>query len=277
MPARSRELEVAREAALRAGTLILRYHRTDVAVDRKAGGEPVTRADREASELILEALQAAFPDDRFVSEEATGDLTDLPQARRVWFIDPLDGTKDFIRGHEGFAVMIGLCEAGRPVLGVVHQPLGGGRTFLAAQGEPAVLEAPDGRRPLACSTVADLAQIRLVASKSHRTGKIDEVKGALGISDELNIGSVGLKLGLIALAERDLYINPSSHSKAWDTCAPEAILQAAGGRITDLWGIPLRYDDPDVRNRRGLVASNGLLHEAVLAKVRPLFPDPPAD
>jgi 3'(2'), 5'-bisphosphate nucleotidase len=268
-----RELEVAREAAEKAGAIVLRYHRTDVVVHRKDGDEPVTRADHEASELILEILGRAFPDDVLVSEELTGDLQRVVTAKRVWFVDPLDGTKDFIRGNEGFAVMIGLCIDQRPRLGVVHQPVGH-RTFLAAAGQGAVLDGPDGRRALRCSDVDDLQEIRLVASKSHRTGKIDEVKSALGISDELNIGSVGLKLGLIALAERDLYVNPSSHSKAWDTCAPEAILTEAGGVMTDLWGGPLRYDDPDVRNRRGLVASNGRLHDAVLARLRPLFPPP---
>jgi 3'(2'), 5'-bisphosphate nucleotidase len=269
------ELEVAREVAERAGSLVLRYHKTDVEVERKAGDEPVTRADREASELIVETLGRAFPGDLLVSEEAPEQAARLPGTERVWFVDPLDGTKDFIRGHDGFAVMISLCVGGRPRVGVVHQPVGG-RTFLAAPGEPAVLVGPEGRRVLRVSDVEDLAQIRLVASKSHRTGKIDEVKSALGISDELNIGSVGLKLGLIALGERDLYVNPSGHAKAWDTCAPEAILEAAGGRMTDLWGGPLRYDDPDVRNRRGLVASNGRLHDAVLAKLRPIWPEPEA-
>ena len=270
MPPLAHELEVAREAALQAGALILRYHKTDVVVDRKAGDEPVTRADREASDLIVDALRRAFPADLIVSEEATGDLSLVASAPRIWFIDPLDGTRDFIRGHTGFAVMIGLCEAGRPCLGAVYQPTGE-RLFLAVRGQGATLESPEGRGPLRCSEVADLTRIRLVASKSHRTGKIDEVKGALGIADELNVGSVGLKLGLIALAERDLYVNPSSKSSAWDTCAPEAILLEAGGRITDLEGQPLRYDREELKNDRGLIASNGIVHDEVVAKLASLF------
>ncbi|MBI4509122.1 MAG: 3'(2'),5'-bisphosphate nucleotidase CysQ [Deltaproteobacteria bacterium] len=270
----SRELATASDLAVHAGAHILGYHGKDVAVDRKAGDEPVTRADREASELILDGLHREFPGDIMISEEAPDDPARLMPGVRVWFVDPLDGTRDFIRGHDGFAVMIGLVVGGRPRLGVVYQPIGS-RLFFAAPGVGARLRSPDGERVLHCSTVSDLAEIRLVASKSHRTGKIDEIKGALGISSELNIGSVGLKLGLIALAERDLYVNPSSKSKAWDTCAPEAILEEAGGKITDLWGHPLRYDQEDLRNLRGLVASNGFLHASVLEKLRPLFPEPP--
>lgn len=270
-----RELDVARELAQAAGKLILGYHGTGIDVERKAGDEPVTRADREASELIVTGLSRAFPTDIVISEEAADDARRLSPGVRVWFVDPLDGTRDFIRGLAGFAVMIGLVVEGRPVLGVVYQPIGD-HLFLATRGGGASLVAGNETRPLRCSDINDPARIRLVASKSHRTGKIDEVKSALGIADELQIGSVGLKLGLIALAERDMYVNPSSKSKAWDTCAPQAILHEAGGRITDLWGAPLRYDVPELANARGLLATNGRVHDAVLERLRPLFPEPGA-
>lgn len=274
MPAYAKELQVATELALAAGQLILGYRGTGVTVDRKAGDEPVTRADREASELIVAGLAKAFPDDVLISEEAADDPRRLVPGARVWFIDPLDGTKDFIRGLPGFAVMIGLNANGRPRAGVVYQPVGA-RLFTAAEGGGAHLTTADGTtRALHCSDVADPEKIRLVASASHRDYKIDEVKSTLGIADEVQIGSVGLKLGLIALAERDMYVNPSSKSKAWDTSAPEIILREAGGLITDLWGGPLRYDVPQLANLRGLLATNGKLHEAVLARLRPLFPAP---
>lgn len=267
-----RELEVAAALAREAGALVLRYFGTDLAVDRKAGDEPVTRADREASELIVRGLAAAFPDDVIVSEEAADDARRLEAERRVWFVDPVDGTRDFIRGRHGFAVMIGLAVGGRPLAGVVYQPVGdhlfaaepGGGTWLLDDGGAT-------RRRLTCSTTTDPGQLRLVASRSHRTPEIDAVKGALGITDEMNIGSVGLKLGLIALGERDLYVNPSSKSSAWDTCAPEALLVEAGGRITDLAGAPLRYDAPSLKNEHGLLASNGAAHDAVVVKLAPLF------
>jgi 3'(2'), 5'-bisphosphate nucleotidase len=276
----SREISVARELALQAGKLILTYRGTGVDVDRKAGDEPVTRADREASELIVAGLAAAFPGDIIISEEAPDDRRRLEPGHRVWFIDPLDGTKDFIRNLPGFAVMIGLCVGARPRAGVVYQPVGD-RLYWAAEGRGAWMVAEGGEgtadRRLQVSPTKDVSKVRLVASASHRTGKIDQVKSTLGIADELQIGSVGLKLGLIALAERDLYVNPSSKSKTWDTAAPEIILHEAGGRISDLWGAPLHYDAPDMWHRRGLMASNGALHEDVLARLKPLFPSPGED
>jgi 3'(2'), 5'-bisphosphate nucleotidase len=274
-PGYAREVEVARTLARAAGALALRLRGGDLGVELKGMDDPVTVADRQASELILAGLGTEFPADVLVSEEACTD--DLRfDAERVWFIDPIDGTKDFIRGQDGFSVMIGLNVDGRPTVGVVYQPVGD-RMFSAEPEAGTQFFAPDARpRRLACSTHADPAAIRLVASKSHREGVIDEVKSTLGIRDELNIGSVGLKLSLIALGERDLYVNPSPKCKAWDTCAPAAVLHHAGGRFTDLFGDPLRYDDAEaIHHRHGLVASNGPLHAAVLAKLAPLFPRPP--
>lgn len=251
-------------------------------VEMKPGDEPVTVADRRASELVVAGLRAAFPGDVVISEENDDDLRRL-QARRVWYVDPIDGTKDFIAGRAGFAVMIGLTIEHAPVLGVVFQPVGD-RLFWAAPpaegGAPAawfatVAGVDDWRaapaQRLAVSDVRDPSAARLVASASHRTRTIDEVKGILGIADELNIGSVGLKLALIGAGERDLYVNPSAKSKLWDCCAPEAILRAAGGRLSDAHGAPIRYDVEDVACRAGLVASNGHLHDEVIARLRPLF------
>jgi 3'(2'), 5'-bisphosphate nucleotidase len=265
-----KELEVAERLATEAGALALRYFGTDLQVDSKAGNEPVTRADRESSTLIVRGLRAAFPADVVVSEEEPDDRRRLEPGHRVWFVDPIDGTRDFIRGRDGFSVMIGLAVGGRPALGVVYQPRGA-RLFSAAPGTGSWLSAGGERRRLRCSATTDLGALRLVASRSHRTPEIDAVRGALGITDEMNIGSVGLKLGLIALGERDLYVNPSSKSSAWDTCAPEALLAEAGGRLTDLHGAPLTYDAPELKNLRGLLATNGVIHDRVVEKLAPLF------
>jgi 3'(2'), 5'-bisphosphate nucleotidase len=268
-----RELEVARRLALEAGDIALRYHGTELKIERKDEGEPVTRADKEANAVIVGGLQHDFPDDALLAEETPDDGSRLRKSR-VWMVDPIDGTRDFIRGRDGFSVMIGLLVDGRPAMGVVWQPIGK-RLYYATRGDGAFLAEGDGAAAarIHTSDVKTAEQIRLVASQSHRTPIIDEVRKKLGISDELNVGSVGLKLGLIARGLRDLYVNPSSKSSAWDTCGPEAILVEAGGRLTDLWGREIDYRAADVKNRDGLVASNGALHELVLEKIRPLFPD----
>jgi 3'(2'), 5'-bisphosphate nucleotidase len=267
-----RELDTAVELARRAGERIRALHGAGLAVDTKADDSPVTAADREANALIVGALAAAFPDDAILSEELPDDGSRLGR-RRVWMVDPLDGTKDFIRGRDGFAVMIGLLDGERPALGVVYQPIGDKLYFAAADGGGAFVSV-GGAAParIHVSAITDPTQIRMVASKSHRSATIDSVRAALGIADELNVGSVGLKLGLIAAGERDLYVNPSGHSKLWDACGPEAILVAAGGRLSDAHGDPLDYRGRELGNLRGLIASNGVLHDLVVQRLAALFP-----
>jgi 3'(2'), 5'-bisphosphate nucleotidase len=262
------ELDIAIALAREAGALAVQIRDGGtLGVEMKLGDEPVTLADRAASELIVAGLAAAFPDDPIISEESPVPPGALA-SHRHWFVDPIDGTKDFIRGSDGFSVMIGLVEAGRPVLGVVHQPTVARTFFTTADG--AMMELAGVRTRLAVSEVRDASLARLVASASHRSSDIDRVKSTLGISDEHNIGSVGVKLALIAMGVRDLYINPQPKTKAWDTCAPEAILVAAGGRLTDLFGAPIEYTGA-LGHPRGLVASNGLVHDDVIAKIAPLF------
>lgn len=261
-----RELTIAQNLAHEAGRLVVELRGSELGVQMKAGDEPVTIADHRASELIVARLRAAFPSDPIISEElppATGALG----ARRVWMVDPIDGTKDYIRGGDGFSVMIGLVCDGLPVLGVVRQPTLD-RTFFASP-EGAGVAIGDKTEPLIVSTIASAAEARLVASASHRTADIDRVKTTLGIADEHNIGSVGVKLCLIAMGARDLYVNPSPKTKVWDTCAPEAILSRAGGRLSDLFGVSIDYSE--LRQPRGLVATNGHIHEEVVAKLAPLF------
>jgi len=266
-----RELEVGARLAREAGKLILGFRDGAIEVDMKPGEEPVTAADRASSKLVVAGLSQAFASDIVVSEEEADDLRRL-EAERTWFVDPLDGTKDFVAGREGFSVMIGLNINHRPTVGVVYQPVGN-RLFAAAPDYGTWFFAPgEAPRKLQTSSTDDIDKIRLVASKSHREGVIDEVKTALGIKNEFNIGSVGLKLGLIALDERDLYVNPSSKCKGWDTCAPEAILHHAGGKMTDVHGASLRYDVEDTHHKRGLVASNGALHQGVIDRMAPIFP-----
>ena len=261
------ELACAIALARQAGAEVARLQRGALGVELKPGDEPVTVADRRASELIVDGLAASFPADPVISEEsppAPGALG----APRLWLVDPIDGTKDFIRGEDGYAVMIGLIEHGRPCLGVVFQPATD-RLFWATPAG-AFAEYQGRTTPLAVSTVASAADARLVASRSHRSPELDRVKAALGIGDELNVGSVGVKLCMIAAGARDLYVNPAARTKAWDTCAPEAILARAGGQLTDLFGGPIDYTR-ELAHRRGLVASNGHVHAEVIAKLAPVF------
>ena len=269
-----REWRVALRAARRAGALILEHYEGPLRVERKVSAdehtEPVTEADRAANELIVKALREEFPDDGILAEESVDTERRLDK-RRVWIIDPLDGTNGFIARDGDFAVQIGLAVEGRSVLGVVYQPLPD-VLYWAVRGEGAWVEragfAPEHAR---VSEENDLTRMRLAASRSHRGPRMDKVVRALSVREEVQRGSVGVKVGLIVEQQCDLYIHLSPRTKQWDTCAPEIILTEAGGRMTDLFGGPLRYNAPDVQNRNGLVATNGAAHDSVIAALAPLL------
>ncbi len=268
-PVWEKELSCSKEVAKIAGELVLSYADAGVDVEYKAGDEPVTVADREASEQILTALRTSFPEDILISEEAIDNPDRLTQ-QRVWYIDPIDGTKDFIAGKPGYAVMIGLTVGASPVLGVVYQPQTQ-TLYWGANGVGAFAQTPQATMPLQVSGTTNLADANFVASQSNRTQKIDQVKDALGIQKETNIGSVGLKLCRISRGQNDLYVNPYPRCKKWDTCAPEAILQAAGGSVSDLFGQPLRYDTLTLDHPRGILASNSHIHKDATKKLVTLF------
>jgi 3'(2'), 5'-bisphosphate nucleotidase len=268
-----RELSVALELAREAGAAILSFYEGPLDIEQKSGAddrEPVTQADKVANELIVSRLQREFPDDGILAEESVDTARRLHKSR-VWMVDPLDGTTGFIDGNGDFAVQIGLTENGRPVLGVVYQPLTG-VLYRAVQDEGCWIERPDFA-PVAASVSMhrDLRTMRLAASRSHRSPRMDRVVRAFGLQEEVLRGSVGIKVGLIVEQQCDIYIHLSPLTKQWDTCAPQIILHEAGGSLTDLFGQPLRYNVADVQNRNGVVASNGVAHQTIIESLEPLL------
>lgn len=256
-----RELDVAVRLARQAGDLIMGYYRTGLAVDHKARREPVTAADRAADEIIATGLRDAFPADGLLSEESDDDLSRL-EKERVWIIDPLDGTVEFITETGEFSVQIALAVGGYPTLGVVYQPASG-CLFYAVQGQGAYQVCNRRTMRLHVSTVAEPARMCLVVSRTHYSDLIEAVRRALGIESVKRAGSIGLKVGMVARGACDLYL-ATTLSKEWDLCAPHALLLEAGGVLTDLYGEPLIYNKADVVESRGLIASNGLTHGRIV-------------
>ncbi|HHY53948.1 MAG TPA: 3'(2'),5'-bisphosphate nucleotidase CysQ [Chloroflexi bacterium] len=261
----TQELEFVARLAREAATIVNTFYIGSSEVRYKPGDEPVTEADRSANQHIVNRIRARFPDDGILSEESKDDLARLNQTR-VWIIDPLDGTKEFIARNGEFSIMIGLAVAGRPVLGVVQQPATG-LLYAGAVGQGAFLYEDGERVELTVSDLADIKAMTMVSSRSHRQQIVDRIRAQLNITRERVSGSVGLKVGLITRQLADLYIHPSPGCKEWDLCAPQALLEAAGGRITDCWGNPLRYNKRDVRAHNGLIATNGVLHDQVVEVV----------
>jgi 3'(2'), 5'-bisphosphate nucleotidase len=258
------ELEVATALARQAGAIVLEVYASRFDVELKGKSDPVTEADRRANTFIVDALRKRFPGDGIVAEESP-DHGDATRSRRCWFVDPLDGTKEFIARNGEFSVMIGLAIDGRAQLGVVYQP-DGDKLYRGVVGQGAELEHGRTIRTLRVSSVGDPSALRLVVSRSHRSTSTDQVVQRLGLTQERPSGSVGLKVGLIAEQAADLYVHMSGYSSRWDACGPDAILHAAGGRFSDLYGVPIDYRSADMRNLRGLLACNAASYELV-AKV----------
>jgi 3'(2'), 5'-bisphosphate nucleotidase len=262
----NREIAEAARIARRAGVILMDIYGTDFDVAYKAEADPVTEADTKANAYIVAELEKAFPDDGVVAEE-TEDETDALKAGRCWYVDPLDGTKEFVARNGEFSVMLGLAIDGVATAGVVYEPEND-KLYSGVVGFGAFLEERGERTELKVSAVADPSQLKLVVSRSHRNRAVAEVVARLGITREMTSGSVGLKAGLIAEQKADFYVHISDRSSRWDACAPEAILKAAGGRFTDLAGDPYRYGGTDMRNRTGILACNAAAYEAVLPAVR---------
>jgi 3'(2'), 5'-bisphosphate nucleotidase len=256
---------MARDAA----ALIARIYEHPFDVDYKAKNDPVTTADREANTLICAALAARFPCMPIVAEESDpASYAGYHLAEAAWFVDPLDGTRDFVKKNGEFAVMIGLAEGGRATLGVIVLPVGG-HAYVGGDGvDGVVIEASGTRKPLRVSEVSALSQAELVVSRSRRQGSLDEAAARLGVRKMTSCGSAGLKGVRVAAGEADAYAQPSPAGKLWDACAPEAIVVAAGGRVSDAHGTPFDYRGTELELARGFLATNPALYPRMLELLR---------
>jgi 3'(2'), 5'-bisphosphate nucleotidase len=257
-----RVLGIAREAS----EGIARIYAGAFDVEYKAKNDPVTRADREANTLICAELARSYPGVPIVAEESdAASYAGFSRAPAAWFVDPLDGTREFVARNGEFAVMIGLAEGGRAVLGVLVLPAIG-RSFVGGEGIGAFEVA---RTPIHVSSRTELAGARVVVSRSHRAADAEAKIAALGLVLE-PCGSAGVKAARVACAEADLYAQAGNAGKLWDACAPEAIVRAAGGEWRTSFGEAYDYahrgDPENITNTRGIVTGNEpLVTQLVLA------------
>lgn len=270
----SAEIETAKTLAREAGEVILDHYSREIIAEEKLGVdnfyEPVTAADKAASRLIVEGIARKFPGDGILSEEETDAAEKRLERQRVWIIDPIDGTAGFVKKDGDFAVQIGMAENGKAVVGVVLLPFHG-VTYFATAGGGSFRQSAEGIERMNTSIETDYSKMYMAVSRNHPSPKIRTVLQSLGVAGELNRGSVGLKIGLIAEQACDLYIHLSPRTKLWDTCAPQVILEEAGGKLTDLFGDKFWYDVADVQNYGGIVATNGAVHDSTIERLRPLL------
>lgn len=261
-----KELETAKTIAREAGKILLEYYKTGAEIQMKGDDSPVTAADHAANDFLVKELIKHFPNDAILSEELPDNLIRL-ESNRVWMVDPMDGTKQFIDKVGEFSVMIGLTVDNKPVIGVVYYPIAD-KMYYAEAGKGAYLEQKFTTKRIRVDLTTDTNKLTAAMSKSHHSSKVDIINDELGITHKIKHGSVGLKFGLIAEGIAHVYTHLSGKTNMWDTCGPEVILREAGGRITDMHGHPLEYNKSDVRNTTGIVATNGSMHEKVLKTIQ---------
>ncbi len=256
-----RELKLARQAAREAGEILRRHwHRGGFRIGSKGHDNPVTEADLEADRALKRLLHDPFPEYGWLSEE-TADNRGRLRCRRVWIVDPLDGTKEFIKGIPEFAVAIALVEDGKPVLGVTYNPVRR-EMFWAARGSGCHLNT----RRVGVTRTSNLQDARVLASRSE-TGR-GEWREFRGMLKARATGSVAYKLALVAAGRADATFTRSPKSE-WDIASGAALIAEAGGVITDIHGNGLRFNQPRVK-LEGLVADNGRLHRALMKVARPV-------
>ena len=260
------ELSAALEAAEQAGELIRREYESFVAVP-DAPASITTYVDRMSQELILKHLHDRFPDDALCAEENTPELEGVPHTgSRVWVVDPIDGTRGFARKTGQFSVMIGLLIDGRPAVGVVLEPALDRCTYAWAGGG-CWTKIGDGTSTLCTvSGRRNLAACVLVQSRSKPGQPTGPVK-ALAPGRVLETYSGGVKLAMVARGEADVYANTYEKFYDWDICAGHILVTEAGGQITDLSGRPISYQAADFGQTRGLLATNGPIHDETLTRL----------
>lgn len=262
------ELAIAKTAALAAGAAIQSLGVTGVA--NKADGSPVTAADMAANQAIVDIISQRFPEDGLLSEESDDGALRLAR-ERVWIIDPLDGTRDFVQQTGQFAVHVALAVGGIATVGVVLEPtvqrlswaVRGQGAFMSNAGLPAL--------PLHVSGFTYGPSLRVGTS---RFALGEALRVYLQSEPPLQAIAMGASTKVMALARGELEacVWLSGVEKEWDTCAPEVIVTEAGGRMTDSAGRPFFYNKRDVVHHHGIIASNGRCHDELVARARPHLP-----
>jgi 3'(2'), 5'-bisphosphate nucleotidase len=263
----SQMLAIGREAARE----VMAVYEAPFQVDYKGPADPVTEADRRANTLICQRLRELEPETPVVAEESPEeDWADFRDSSRVFFVDPVDGTRAFVERRKEFVVMIGLLEGDSPTRGVLVAPAL--RTaWIGVVGEGAFRIDSDGStHPVSVEELSNVAKARVVSSRSHRTSLLERSISALGAGEVLAIGSAGLKGAAVVDGRAHIYLASDHAGCRWDSCAPEAILRAAGATYTDALGTRLDYRAASLKNNRGIIAASPAMHEEAVRRVAPI-------
>ena len=256
------QLETIIDAITKAGDKILEIYESDFQVEKKDDNSPITKADLESNKIIKESLlQTKIP---ILSEEDADDKS-RTDSDKVWIVDPLDGTQDFVNKTGEFTVMVGLVENHVPIMGLVYWPTEK-KLFFAERGLGAFCHDSEGWAKISVRGVEEITEPLALVSRHHLSDKEKKMLEQLEIKNTANIGS-SLKVMEIASGRADIYLTSTNKMKQWDTAASHCIISEAGGKMTDISGNDLVYNTESVNHENGLLVTNGIIHEEVVSKI----------
>ncbi|MFP3953053.1 MAG: 3'(2'),5'-bisphosphate nucleotidase CysQ [Candidatus Acetothermia bacterium] len=241
-------LDFVKELTKEAGEKTLEFYRSDYAVNEKAGGSPVTEADLESEEILIDGLSKT--EYGIVAEERG--RVDRDNSRGYWIVDPLDGTQDFIDKTGEFAIMVGFLQRGEPLLGVVYAPASE-KLWYATKGDGAFVVAGGDESSIEVNNKPTLVSCNLIASRNHFSQADREISERLHVAGITRMGSLGIKFSSIAEGRADLTYYTTDRLGIWDACAPQAILEEAGGSVYDTNGRRPHYDLDMMRMLDGII------------------------
>ena len=259
------ELDIAIEAAIKAGNAILEIYQKDYKTSTKNDDSPITDADLKSNEVIKNIL---LQTKHWILSEEDEDNSQRILQETIWIIDPLDGTSDFIDKTGEFTVMISLIENKKPILGVIGWPTE--KMLFAAQKDSGAFKFSNGKwEKISVTRISEVSKCRTVGSRHHLSDKEKSFIKKLGIEDFTSVGS-SLKVGKISSGEAEAYITTTNKMKEWDSAASYCIISEAGGKMTDMLGNDLTYNNKDVYHQNGILATNGLVHNKIIEEFKKL-------
>ncbi|GAB4294969.1 MAG: 3'(2'),5'-bisphosphate nucleotidase CysQ [Myxococcota bacterium] len=261
-----KELETAERLAKEAGEIILKYFRKPFKVHNKADLSPVTEADLAASRFLVERLNRAFPNDVIISEEHIP--KGATNSKRIWFVDPLDGTKEFIEGNDEFAVLIALLVGGSPMLGALYMPAKGEFAYAVEGGGAFLIDSSGKGSRLKVSSRQRQSELVIVHSRHHDVEALRLFRESFAHGKSYPCGSAAMKCLEVAKGRADLYPHPYKGLKAWDTAATYVIVREAGGVYSDGEGGRLLWSEDALYHKKGVIAGSPFAHKLALMFLR---------
>ncbi len=254
------DINLAKEAAIKAGKIILRYYKADYQIEQKGYQNPVTTADKKADETIKKILMTARPEYGWLSEE-TKDSSIRLNKRFVWIVDPIDGTKEFINGIPEFVVSIALVEYGEPIIGVIYNPVKK-EIFVAAKNMGSFFN----ETKIECTSKEKISEMTILNSRSElKRGDWNDYIDIFG--NMKPVGSVAYKLALTSAGKADVFISLRPKNE-WDICAGNCIVNEAGGKLVDLRGNKRKYNLDNTLIDFGIIAGDSRAVSKILPVVK---------